>query len=75
MDILDLQFEFNADIEFIGDNETDRYLMQISRPTQDTATSEGGHAKEFYRLSGGALHEIAIGLEAMAKIIRQKIAD
>lgn len=71
MDILDLQFEFQMDIEHIGDNEVDAHLFKISRTIEDTGLpKEGGVATERYTLSEAALREIAIGLEAMAKKIR-----
>ena len=69
MNILDLQFEFQMQIENIGDNETDLNLVTIQHFPFD---AYGGDipVQETYRMKEDALRQMAIGLEAMAKKIR-----
>jgi hypothetical protein len=74
MNILDLQGEFNVNLEFIGDNETDLNLltiqyMGIENSGLDIAT------QETYRMSREAVAEIHLGLRAMTAKFEKYLAE
>jgi len=74
MDILDLQDEFKAHIEFIGDNECDYNLLTVKHFKPDNMGKDMKIERSVV-LSNDAIRDIAIGLEAMAKVMRDYLND
>lgn len=64
MHILDLIYEFEADVEFTGDNECDYNELTINRlGINDIMT------REVYKMNSNDLDNLAIGLSTLAGII------
>ena len=62
MNILDFIYEFEANLEFTGDNECDYNELTIERLSGETWQC----VKTTYKLSSNDLDEIELGLKALA---------
>lgn len=74
MHILDLQYEFNASWEFIGDNECDRNLLTIKRVGVD-GSGQDMQVEESYCMTRQGIEEMRLGLEAMLMKIKDYLQD
>lgn len=75
MNLLDFEIEFETRITFEGDNETDTNDLTIKRHFWDIEGKEIEAVEQYNGLSSESLRSIAIGLEAMAKQIRDFMGD
>ena len=74
MNILDLQYEFKTEWEFIGDNECDRNLLTIKRIGVD-GSGQDMQIEENYCMTRTGVEEMRLGLEAMLLSIREYLGD
>ena len=74
MNILDLQYEFKTEWEFVGDNECDRNLLTIKRIGVD-GSGQDMQIEENYCMTRTGVEEMRLGLEAMLLSIREYLGD
>lgn len=69
MDILDFEQEFQCALSFEGDNEQDKNEMTVQYERVD-CYGKDVKIVETFTTCRGVLEDVALGLEAMAKKIR-----
>lgn len=74
MHILDLQYEFKTEWEFIGDNECDRNLLTVKRIGVD-GSGQDMQIEENYCMTRTGIEEMRLGLEAMLLSIREYLDE
>ena len=74
MHILDLQYEFKTEWEFIGDNECDRNLLTVKRIGVD-GSGQDMQIEENYCMTRTGIEDMRLGLEAMLLSIREYLDE
>lgn len=74
MNLLDLQYEFKTEWEFIGDNECDRNLLTVKRIGVD-GSGQDMQIEESYCMTRTGIEEMRLGLEEMLLSIREYLDE